>query len=736
MKELAKEYLQVLRAKIFMTLEGSTDRKHVDGPLIWPDRIEARPYQLNIAQKACQKNTLVVLPTALGKTVISALVTAHFLYNYKHMRVLVMAPTRPLIMQHKESYMNVLKLPEKDITILTGKVPGIYRKQVWDGNKRIIFATPQVVGNDLKSGSMTLRDFCLSVFDECHRARKDYAYTYVARKYVQQAGWPIILGMTASPGADNKKIGEICRALYIEWAEYRSEEDEDVAPYINPVDVNLRWVNLPSEYIKAVNAIREMLNEKLVWLNKMGFVRVKPEFLGRRDLLEVGEKLRLRLNDASDKEKGPIYSAIVAQSAALTLFHSLELLETQGIHALEAFLDRIERESDGKKSYKTIVKNPRYSVLQEFLIECKGLDHPKLSLLTEEVGRQLKENPKSKILVFTQYRDTASFLVERIRSSLGLSVERFVGQATKIGDSGLTQEEQANIIREFRDGTTNVLVATSIAEEGLDIPSVDLVLFYEPVPSEIRYIQRKGRTGRKVAGRTIILATRDTFDMVYLYASGRKVMRMKNIIKTLNQELNPLIRSGPKPEPNVMSTDEIKEIEKEAQLSQLDPMLIKSQEEKVKEFIKDVDKAARRAYMKVFRTGSKGLLIEDLIKEMVEEEELSPVIARAAVDKLTDMDRISKVGWNRIALSHTKSASARALPVMEKDVYEVLVEKVYPGRAVVWINDKWRARVTSEDFEGPVSIMKKNTRFRARGILYHDKGTLCFRIREVVELLT
>jgi len=183
-----------------MSLTERNSTKHIESPLVWPGRVEARLYQQTIAEKATHSNTLVVLPTALGKTVISTLAIAHFLYNYKHTRILVMAPTRPLVLQHKETYVQILKLTEEDAVTLTGKTPAAYRKQTWDGKARIVFATPQVVRNDLESGLLTLKDFSLLVFDECHRARKEYAYTDVAKKYVEQSPWPMILGMTASPG--------------------------------------------------------------------------------------------------------------------------------------------------------------------------------------------------------------------------------------------------------------------------------------------------------------------------------------------------------------------------------------------------------------------------------------------------------------------------------------------------------------------------------------------------------
>ncbi|MBS7655837.1 DEAD/DEAH box helicase family protein [Candidatus Bathyarchaeota archaeon] len=532
--------------------------KFIEHPLIWPNKIEARAYQLNIAEKACLKNTLVVLPTALGKTVISALAAAHFLYNYKHLRVLVMAPTRPLVMQHKESFMNILKLKDSDSILLTGKTQSLYRKRIWNSNFKIIFATPQVVKNDLEKNFFSLKDFSLLIFDECHRARKDYAYTYIAKKYIEQCSWPIILGLTASPGADEMKVKEICEALFIEQIEFRVESDPDVASYINPINVEWKFIDMPSEYIELSSLIKDMLNEKLLWLNKNGLIKKNLNYITRKDLLKLGVELHARLESSIDK--GFIYSAIINQSAALTLFHALELLETQGIQTLKAFLEKIKKEDLSKKSFKTIVNDLRYFKLSQLLKIYSDKFHPKIQLLKNEVEKQLKAKPNSKILIFTQYRDTASYIVEQLKQNY--FVERFVGQASKNGDLGLTQDKQAEILNRFRNGKTNVLIATCIAEEGLDIPSVDLVIFYEPIPSEIRYIQRKGRTGRKSAGKVVILAAKNTYDMAYLYASKRKVEKMKHIISRLNKILKPAQRLGEKPKLNPLSKEEIEELNK------------------------------------------------------------------------------------------------------------------------------------------------------------------------------
>src|SRR6185312_16894321 len=99
------------------------------------------------------------------------------------------------------------------------------------------------------------------------------------------------------------------------------------------------------------------------------------------------------------------------------------------------------------------------------------------------------------------------------------------------------QDVQNSILQNFREGEFSVLVATSIAEEGLDIPQVDLVIFYEPIPSEIRHIQRRGRTGRKNIGTVLILATKDTIDQRYLEVSRKKIQKMKSILSSIDTQI-------------------------------------------------------------------------------------------------------------------------------------------------------------------------------------------------------
>src|SRR5918912_2433583 len=255
-----------------------------------------------------------------------------------------------------------------------------------------------------------------------------------------------------------------------------------------------------------------------------------------------------------EEQRGPIYLALSNQSAALTLMYCVELMGSQGSYSLDAFLQRIEKtQSKGRVS---MLADPRVQEVKTLLSGIQK-EHPKMLRLLELVQLQLTKNPdagsqqgsNSKILIFTQYRDSARHITESLANA-GIKSSRFVGQAKREGDEGMSQDEQALTLESFRNGEIDVLVATSIAEEGLDIPEVGLVIFYEPIPSEIRYIQRKGRTGRKSAGSVIILAANDTVDRRYYAANQRRIEMMHKRLNNISSiSLKQMARLPFKPNP-------------------------------------------------------------------------------------------------------------------------------------------------------------------------------------------
>lgn len=513
----------------------SAERRFVEHPLVKPGVVEDRLYQRRIVERALKANTLVVLPTALGKTVIAALTTAYRLREAGG-KALFLAPTRPLVLQHHERFKELLNIAESFMAVLTGQHPQPRRVELFH-RARVVFATPQVVRNDLADGLITLKDVSLLIFDEAHRARGNYAYVEIARSYVEERRDHLILALTASPGGDEEEVRQVCRNLFIEAIEVRTDDDEDVAPYIHPIRLAWRRVKLPPEYEKVRSCLKSMLEERVKALQAAGLlVDRKPSSVTKGELLKLNEGLQSRLNRG---EGGYLYHVKAQTTAAISVAHMLELLETQGLDTLKSFIeDTLVKDAEaGSKAHRSILSDPLFAEARFYMKQAEGVKHPKLQALKEVVAEQLKAKPSSRMLVFTQYRDTAKVLLEELSKLPGVRAARFVGQASRGRDEGMSQREQQEVLGNFRSGVFNVLVATSIAEEGLDIPEVDHVVFYEPVPSEIRFIQRKGRTGRRVAGRATVLITEHSIDEAFYWASFHRVRKMKALLRKLDRAL-------------------------------------------------------------------------------------------------------------------------------------------------------------------------------------------------------
>ena len=507
----------------------------VEHELIRPGTVEKRDYQVNIAKAALQEPTLVVLPTGMGKTIVALIVIAETL-SKKTGKVLFMAPTKPLVEQHAKFLRDHLLKPEP--IMFTGEVNPSKRREMWESG-RLVVSTPQVIENDLDEERISLDDVALIVFDEAHRAAGDYAYVSIGKRFSETGG--LALGMTASPGSDVSKIAEVCENLGMANVEIRSELDEDVVKYTQDVKMEFIGVGMPEEMGRVIYLLQRILDEQFVKLRAYGYLDPKKPPT-TRDLLEAGKVIRAKLD--SGTKNFHLFQAASANSLAMKINHGIELAQTQGKGALEGYFDKLVKqgqEKGGPKASRDLVKDARFQQART-LLYAQQREHPKLEKIVPILKSQFVSKPDSRAIVFTHYRDTCDLLTQKLSSVDGLRPVRFVGQSSKGEDIGLNQKEQKEIIERFRAGDHNVLVATSIAEEGLDIPTTDLVVFYEPVPSEIRTIQRRGRTGRRQAGRVVMFVTRDTKDEAYFWSSRKKEMQMRRELDSLRRRLR--VRRG------------------------------------------------------------------------------------------------------------------------------------------------------------------------------------------------
>jgi ERCC4-related helicase/ERCC4-type nuclease len=501
----------------------------LEHPHLLPQTVEKRLFQLDLAATALKSSSLVVVPTGLGKTVIALMV---ILARMDKGRILFLAPTKPLVEQHAIFLQRVLK--DKDlVSMMTGESPPEKRIESW-GQSRIVVSTPQVIENDLLSRRINLEDVSLVIFDEAHRAVGSYAYVYIADRYHREAMNPLVLGITASPGSQSEKIAEICTNLHIESIHTRTENDPDVAPFVHEREIEWVKLTVPKELLQIRTAIEELLNRRIDDLNLLGVSSVRIDAKSsKKELLGLQAALT---SSAKSKANRSTFAAISLMAEILKLHHAVELAETQGPDALARYFQRLDGEAlsrSGSKASRRIMQDPSFRQVVEALHNLK-VEHPKPAAVLRILQEQIAEKPHSRIMVFTNYRDTATALLKFLKDDKAIRAVRFVGQSSRDNDEGLSQKKQADILQKFRAGEFNVLIATSVGEEGIDIPATDLVIFYEPVPSEIRSIQRKGRTGRARAGRVVVLMAKGTRDEAYYWISDRKEKTMNRQIRGLS----------------------------------------------------------------------------------------------------------------------------------------------------------------------------------------------------------
>ena len=505
-----------------MAVTGSIER-----PLVTAGVLDERDYQIQLAERANGTDSLVCLPTGLGKTAVSLLVTAARLHTQGG-KSLMLAPTKPLVAQHTEFYRATLDIPAEEIVMFTGEVSPDDRADLWE-DARVVLATPQVVENDLLGSRISLSSVTHCTFDECHRATGEYAYNYIAERYHQDGTDPLVTGMSASPGDDEEAILEVCQNLGIENVEVMTESDADVAEYTHDTDVEWERIELPETVESIRERVREVIRERMSELTELGVTNSTKPDISEREIQRIQGRVKRLMDD--DDSAGYRGMSLLAEVRKLRT--AMTYVETQSVESFRRYMDRqreAARSSGASKADQRMVSEPAVQQAVRLAEQYDGL-HPKFRRARILLAQTLGIGNGERVIVFTESRDTAEALTGFLTGHF--ETERFVGQSDTDGSDGMTQREQQEVLERFRAGEFEVLVSTSVAEEGLDVPEVDLVLFYEPVPTAIRSIQRKGRTGRQTEGRVVVLLAEDTRDEAYFWKARQDEKQMHQELQTL-----------------------------------------------------------------------------------------------------------------------------------------------------------------------------------------------------------
>ena len=506
-------------------------RYGISHPSLTSGVIEARAYQLEAADEALSGSTMLVLPTAAGKTVVAWMVLADRLESSDGW-VLVVAPTVALVEQHLRGIEPVLADAASVNPIsITGQNPVAKRADLW-GSSRLVVATPQVVRNDVIRGVLDLSGCALLVVDEAHHSTGDHAMAQVGDLYLSQASEPLVLATTASPGSRTDQVEEVCNHLGIGRIHIRTGGDAMVAKHLAGLEVQEIKVEVPDR-------IRELAEPFVIW--QSGIVDrerrlgryVMPGAIGHAGLSNAME----RAQQAISRGESSAYQSVSRIATAMRLHHLINHLLCQGVAASREFLERLSRsEQSQNKSTRDFLRDRRVSSLRASLSEMEEV-HSKVGAVRRLVSERFRRDSGSRVIVFATFRDTVAAVDESLSELEGIRPIQFIGQSSREGSGGLTPKQQIARLDEFRSGGVNVLVATSVGEEGLDIPSADLVVFYEPVSSEIRTIQRRGRTGRHREGEVVVLIAEGTRDEGARASAERREGFMQRAVHRVSRKL-------------------------------------------------------------------------------------------------------------------------------------------------------------------------------------------------------
>ena len=484
--------------------------------------VEARAYQLDAAKECLSGSTLLVMPTGLGKTAVQWMAMAENLEGKG--KIVLVAPTTGLVAQQAKMAKTFIDIEEDKIITLTGQIRPNSREDMWKDAK-IIMATPHVIRNDALSGRILLSDIDLLICDEAHHATGSNSMAQLGDLYLQASNNPKVLAASASPGVKSSNVLEVIKRLGIERLHVTKRDDDLVKPYVTEMSIDENRILLPDLLLSTILPLKVLLDEEVEFLRRSGFLI----YTGRVTAAALDEAQR-RVSAAINRGDVRGFDAAKRISDLRRLIRLIDLLETQGLQCAIMYLTRARNDKDRKT--KRFLSLPQVSTFYSDFKDHEEI-HPKPKIVQNMVADSLRTG--GKVIIFTEYRDTVDNLLESL-SGENIHPGRFVGQASKGSQLGMKQSEQIEQLERFRNGEINVLVATSVGEEGLDVPAADCVILYEPVPSAIRAIQRRGRTARKTDGNVRVLITQNTRDEYVQNASKNREITMYRTLNKLQSQ--------------------------------------------------------------------------------------------------------------------------------------------------------------------------------------------------------
>ncbi|XP_008833506.1 probable ATP-dependent RNA helicase DHX58 [Nannospalax galili] len=471
--------------------------------------MELRPYQWEVILPALEgKNIIIWLPTGAGKTRAAAFVAKRHLETVDRAKVVVLVNRVHLVSQHAEEFRHMLDR-RWTITTLSGDMGSRAAFGHLARSHDLLICTAELLKLALSSPEeeehVELTEFSLIVVDECHHTHKNTIYNVILSRYLehkQQMTWPLpqVLGLTASPGTGGARklqgaidhILQLCANLdtwrIMSPETYRSQLQKHNPKPCKQYDVCEKRIQDPfGDFLKKLmNQIHQQLE--------------MPE-LSQQFGTQMYEQQVVELSKAA-AEAGlrqlRVYALHLRRYNDALLIHDT----VRACDALDVLQDFYNRE----QATKTQVLCAERWLLELFdghrnmliHLAAHSPENPKLEMLEGILLKQFGGPRQPRGIIFTQTRQSAHSLLLWLQQQPGLQTmnikaQLLIGAGSTSRSTHMTQKDQQEVIQEFRAGILNLLVATSVAEEGLDIAQCNVVVRYGLLTNEISMVQAQGR---------------------------------------------------------------------------------------------------------------------------------------------------------------------------------------------------------------------------------------------------
>ncbi|XP_063278839.1 antiviral innate immune response receptor RIG-I isoform X2 [Prinia subflava] len=487
-------------------LSSVSESVYESSPVYEPKK--ARSYQIELAQPAIDgKNTLICAPTGSGKTFVALLICEHHLQNIRSgqkAKVVFLATKVPVYEQQKNVFRQHFERSGYSVQGICGETVANISVENVIQDSDIVVLTPQILVNSIEKGILSsLSIFTLMIFDECHNTTGNHPYNVLMARYLDQK-------FDSSANQLPQAISTV------------RENKEDLQRFRNKPETHIRWVKMRAQN-RFADIISGLMSETEVLMRKTYSVdtvsQINKNYFGtqRYEQWIVSTQRKCRLLQLEDKEKeSNICRGIFICTEHLRKFNdALIISEDARIEDALAYLNE----------FFTNVKNGPYTELEKQLtekfqekeIELTALskdesnENPKLEELTCILDEAYHYNPETRTILFAKTRALVAALKKWIEANPLLShikTDVLMGKGRRDHKTGMTLPMQKCVLEAFRnDKDIRLLIATSVADEGIDITECNLVVLYEYFGNVTKMIQVRGR-GRAKDSKCILVTSK------------------------------------------------------------------------------------------------------------------------------------------------------------------------------------------------------------------------------------